>query len=86
MRIKRNDLIQVFFTDYICLSGGLVHSVKCSIIGKVLSTDKKAIYVASWIAEEPNELDYMDSYTILKDSIEKVYKLKPLTPLIASKA
>lgn len=76
MKLKRGDLVEVHFLDHVCTTGGVGLPIKCRAIGEVLHTDKKAIYIASWLTEELNDVDNMDSHTILKTAISKIYKLK----------
>jgi len=76
MRVKKGDLVEVHFLDHVCTTGGVGLPIQCRAIGEVLHSDKKAIYLASWLTEEPNDVDNMDSHTILKTAISKINKLK----------
>lgn len=76
MKVKAGDLVEIEFLDHVCTTGGIASPIKCRAIGEVLHTDKKAIYIASWLTEEPNDVDNMDSHTILKNAISKINILK----------
>lgn len=76
MKVKTGDLVEIEFLDHVCTTGGIASPIKCRAIGEVLHTDKKAIYIASWLTEEPNDVDNMDSHTILKNAISKINILK----------
>lgn len=76
MKLKKGDLVEVHFLDHVCTTGGVASPIKCRAVGEVLHSDRKAIYLASWLTEEPNDVDNMDSHTILKTAISKIYKLK----------
>lgn len=78
MKVKKGDIVEVEFLDHVCTAGGIASPMKCRAIGEVLSTDKKAIYLASWLTEEPDDYLNMDSHTILKTTISKLTKLKKL--------
>lgn len=75
-KVKIGDIVEVLFLDHVCTTGGVGLPIKCRAIGEVLHTDKKAIYIASWLTEEPNDVDNMDSHTILKTAISKINVLK----------
>lgn len=76
MKVKAGDLVEIEFLDHVCTTGGIASPIKCRAIGEVLHADKKAIYIASWLTEEPNDVDNMDSHTILKNAISKINILK----------
>lgn len=78
MKVKKGDIVEVEFLDHVCTAGGIASPMKCRAIGEVLNTDKKAIYLASWLTEEPDDYLNMDSHTILKTTISKLTKLKKL--------
>lgn len=76
MKVKTGDIVEVHFLDHVCTTGGIASPIKCRAVGEVLHTDRKAIYIASWLTEEPNDVDNMDSHTILKTAISKITVLR----------
>lgn len=76
MKVKKGDIVEVSFLDHVCTSNGVGSPIRCRAIGEVLNQDKNALYIASWLTDQENDFDNMDSHTILKTAIFKINVLK----------
>lgn len=76
MKVKTGDIVEVHFLDHVCTNGGIASPIECRAIGEVLNADKKALYIASWLTDEENDFNNMDSHTILKTAISKITVLR----------
>lgn len=76
MRKTRRRYVAVEFLDH-CMNDGLdLKPITCKAVGVLVAQDRKAYYVASWLAGE--EIDHnMESFTILKSAVTKMTTLKP---------
>ena len=68
-------LVKITFLDHCTTLGGINKPITCIVFGLLISEDKTAYYVASWIAE--NKIDEnTDTSTILKSAVKKIERIR----------
>lgn len=70
-KMKKGWLVEITFLDHVCTTGGVNPPIVCRAIGELVSEDKDAFYLASWMTEEGDSHN-LDSHTVLKSTIRTV--------------